>query len=337
MVKFMKKCAITALVFVLLGMSLAVAASVLLGGRGVSLSELIGAAADGQIKEELEDIKKWGASAGEDVLGELNRVNYDLEDNMIFDDDYSILNGNVEKVLIENLAFSPVRRLEIEAGGCTMVLKPSEDDQFYMEAENAGKIQTYVEGDTLCLKSIHSVGHRTGHHSGYNGSGDWSKCRITLYVPENYTFEEVEVELGAGLLDLGTLTADKMALEAGAGQITGNGISTDKLEIEVGVGSILLDQVQTAKLSGEVGMGNLEISGAVSEKADLECSMGNIFLELEGDQQDFNYDIQGAVGNVTIGDRSYGGIAKEQKINNGALKNIKVECAMGNIEVLFGE
>ena len=63
--------------------------------------------------------------------------------------------------------------------------------------------------------------------------------------------------------------------------------------------------------------------------------MGELQLKLAGTQTDFNYDLSCGMGELTVGDDSYTGMAKEKQINNNAVKNMDLECAMGSVSVQF--
>lgn len=319
--KFMKGCAITALVMILVG---AVLAGVAGGIQGpASISDIVNAATHGNVNVNLNDWKDWGVTVGDNVFEELDKVNYDIHDNMIFDTHYEIMKGDVDKYYVGS--YSDIQKLSVEVGGCIMVLKESEDSDFHVEAENTGKFQCFVKNHTVYVKAVSSARQWV----------DIEKCRIILYVPANFYFKELDIELGAGLLELGTVVSEKMDLEVGAGQINGDLIQADKLDVEVGMGEILLNEIQVRKLDAEVGMGALTLSGNINEKADVECSMGSIVMELAGKEQDYNYDIQGAMGSVTIGSQEFSGMAQEKKILNNAGRSIEVECSMGSIEILF--
>ncbi|MDE7114318.1 MAG: DUF4097 domain-containing protein, partial [Acetatifactor sp.] len=132
-------------------------------------------------------------------------------------------------------------------------------------------------------------------------------------------FEDVELSLGAGQIDW---------------QST---LGASEVEIELGAGDINLADLTVDKLTAEVGMGSLEVTGDIREKADVNCAMGNIDLTLAGAENSFNYEVEVAAGNVTIGGKTYSGLAKEKDIDNDALRDISVECAMGNISISFNE
>ena len=65
--------------------------------------------------------------------------------------------------------------------------------------------------------------------------------------------------------------------------------------------------------------------------------MGAMELNLAGSEEDFNYTIEAAMGNVSVGGVDYSGIGQDRTIKNSADKNMNIECAMGNIEVDFEE
>ena len=63
--------------------------------------------------------------------------------------------------------------------------------------------------------------------------------------------------------------------------------------------------------------------------------MGNVEMKLEGGEKDFNYRLEGSMGNIDLGRESYSGFSNEVVLNNGADKEMQVECSMGNISIRF--
>lgn len=346
MKKFMKGCAITALILIVVGFAMALIAGTISGKKAIK--EIVQTVTDGKVNIDLDfDDDGFGINIGEDIgesigeagaaigesIGELGEsigdsivnvdgtVNYDIEDSMIFDNNYNIFKGDVEKYSLG----SSIDDMVIEAGGCSFEMKTSDDENFYVEAQDINKFQGYVINDTLHIKG--TVGTIT-----LNGSNE---CRITLYIPENYQFNKVDMELGAGVMSFESLHADKILMEVGAGQIVADGIVANTLDISVGMGEILVEEMQVNKLVAEVGMGHLGLEGSVNESADVECAMGSIEMEIAGTQKDFNYEVECGMGNIDLGSNSYSGVAQEQYVDNGAAKKMTVECAMGDVDISF--
>ena len=313
--KFMKGCAITALILIVLGAVMAVTAGALKGTA--EIGQVVESVTGGRIHFNPYG---WGVFINDNDWDGF----YHIEDNTIFDAAYDILRGNVEK----SVAGDNINSLDIEVGGCQFEFQPSGDSNFYVEAKNTGKFQCYEKGNTLYIKSTRSI----------NRWQDWKNCEIILYVPEDYFYDKVEIELGAGLLVIGDLMADKADLTVGAGQITVEYLQADTCSIEVGMGEADVNDMQINEADVEVGMGRLYMYGSILKELNAECSMGSIEMDLEGSEEDFNYGLEAAMGNVTIGHNDYSGIAIEKNKKNHthhAQKDMDIECAMGDNEVSF--
>lgn len=307
--KFMKVCALLALVLIAVGGFLGGTSQFIHGGP-VSLGELADSVTHGQ---------SWGTN----IINELDQVHYDINENIIFDDDREVMSGDVARYALEGS--EGVRELEIEVGACALTLAVSPDNSCYVEAKNAGRFQAYVEGNTLHLKSL-------------SGANRWTRVQnqhITLYLPEGIFWNEVDVALGAGLLEFGELTAEEVSLEVGAGQIVGGFLCAGELDIAVGAGSVELADVQTRQLEASVSMGNFTYAGDITSEAELECYMGNIEMVLAGTETDYDYEIQGAMGSMIVGGQEYSGLGIRRVHDYGAAKRIEAECSMGNIEIRF--
>lgn len=320
MKKFMKVCAIIALILVLVGLALGIAGSTVKGRN--TISEVVDNVTGGRVRINLNpEERNWGITIGDDIFDSLDEVNYDIRDSVSFDSNYPVLNGNIGKYALEGT----VADMEIEAGGCSFRVRKSGDDSFYVEAEGAGKFQAYVEEETLYIKTT-------------TGSKQWSEIsgsKVTLYVPANYIFGEIKINLGAGVLEFPNLHAENAALEVGAGQIEADGAEVQRLEINVGMGQIELTDMNVTDLTAEVGMGEFVAEGALNGNVDAECSMGNLELRIAGQQEDFNYELSGAMGSLTLDGKSYSGFSQEKSIDNGAAKRMELDCSMGNVTVKF--
>lgn len=239
---------------------------------------------------------------------------------------------------------SEVSDLEIEIGGADLVIQESEDDYIWIKNESNRNVRYGMSGQTFELYDRTKT--RFWNHS-MSGT-------IYLYLPKEISFENIDLLIGAGRLDSIALTADEIELEAGAGTfamegLTGNDISVnvgagtatmgyieaDELSVAVGAGKIDIQDSRVQEMSLEVGMGDINMSGAITGNSDLECGMGNINITLDGEEEDYNYNIESALGNVQIGDSKYSGMATEKYKDNNARYDMDVECSMGNITIHF--
>lgn len=322
MKNFMKSCGITALILILVGLALSVTAGSVKGTT--ALRDVVDDVTNGMVQLNLGDLNDWGITIGEEALRELEaNVNYNIEDSMNFDNDFEILEGNVDKYSL----VADIKELDVEVGGCSFKMETSSDENFYLEANSINKLQGYVEEQVLYIKGTIGTGV-------IDNLGDGE---ITLYVPENFQFEKVDMELGAGAMELGNLAAKEAKLEVGAGQIVVSDMQGEKVELTVGMGEILVNGMQVQELEAEVDMGHMYAEGDITAKVTIECNMGSIEMEVTGEWMDFDYNLECGMGNLQVGDDVYSGVATEKIITNMADKEMDVECAMGNIQISFTE
>ncbi len=297
MKKFMKNCAIAAVVMILLGIAMTATAVIVKGPEAIAAI----------------------TTHSNELLAKLDSgVRFNVNSDMDFDADIPMLEVNSQKAFDSN----GITKLDIELGACELQLLPSEDQYFYAHVDGAGTCQVYPDNETLCMKAVSaaSVGASLGLDTNeINLDLKAPTGAVTLYIPKDFHFEEVTLSLGAG-------------------EITGEAAFTaDQLEVELAAGEITLSNLEVAKLDAEVGAGVLNFAGNVLKSVNAECGMGDLTIELTGAKADFNYDVEVAAGEVTIGNESFGGVAGERKIDNNASKDVNVECAMGNIEISFTE
>ncbi len=133
-------------------------------------------------------------------------------------------------------------------------------------------------------------------------SGDHT-AKLKLYIPRDQILEEVDIEAGVG-----TVTMD------GDGAF----LVCDRLELECGVGKI-------------------ELCADVRSSARIEGGVGEACVTLAGKEEDYNYRVEYGLGGVTIGGENYSGIGGDYKADNGAEKDLRIECGVGSMELRFRE
>lgn len=247
---------------------------------------------------------------------------FNINDASMFDKSEKVWQGDVNKIKI---ADSEIRDLDLEVGGSYLCIEQSDDNAYYVEYEGDGKSQAYAKGDDLYVKVLNA------------STLDYSEKEncFTLYVPKDAQLEDVIIELGAGEMKLDGLRADEMKIEIGAGQIEADDLVANDMKISIGAGDLNLQSAKLGKAKIEVGAGNCTIQGTVSEELKAECAMGNITLKLEGEEEDFDYELECVSGNLKVDGTEYSGLSNSKEVDNDASKKMDLQCVMGNIEVEF--
>lgn len=233
------------------------------------------------------------------------------EAQLDFSDDYptySNLDGPLQ------IASSEIRNLSLEIAGGKCVISESDDEYFHLTTESEHEYQYYVHEETLYIKAFD----------------------LSLQIPRDFLFENIDVELGIGMIDATSFNAyNNIEIEVGAGEFITHSLSSNTLSIEIGAGNAEIQNASTKISDFEIGLGNMSYSGIILDNLTAECSMGNLDLLLTDDYKDHNYHVECALGNITLNNNSFGGFVFSKDIQHEAKSTYFLECGMGNMNILF--
>lgn len=137
------------------------------------------------------------------------------------------------------------------------------------------------------------------------------------------------------LLPRGT-QLDKLDLEIGASQANLDGIIADEVSITVGAGDANLLNLTAGYLDLKVGAGSAKVTGLCVKNLDVEAGVGEVDIEIAGAESDYNYSVECGIGEVNVGNHTYGGVGAEQNITNpGAQHQVDIECGIGEVNMRF--
>lgn len=200
---------------------------------------------------------------------------------------------------------APVQEVKIKLRYDELILQEYEGDTIKVEVENDSSKYVTVKSDDEELEITSS--RKRNNRS------------VKVSYPKGSSFRELELEVDAGTVEVtGTLQAETVSVTVGAGEFTGTGgIIARECDVEVGAGEIDLEGIDAEKISGE-------------------CGIGSLTLGVKGSEKDYNYSLECGIGDITIGSESYSGLGREKDIQNpGAVRELDLECGMGEIDVSF--
>ena len=146
---------------------------------------------------------------------------------------------------------------------------------------------------------------------------DNTNASLTIILPREVKMDEVYLEIGACKIDVSDIVAEEFTLIVGAGLATVSDVSASKFDVEVGAGEAVVENLSVQELNVDAGVGSVDI-------------------EINGAETDYNYDVTCGIGEVTIGDHSYGGMGTTQNIKyEGAENHIKIDCGIGEVNMHF--
>lgn len=276
---------------------------------------------DGEDWDEWYDWDAWEETDIEITREISEEINDELNDFAKGSSHKNIAVGN--DYTETGISRNDVTELQVDIGGAALYIMEAEGDTFGMAKEGVRKYDCYQSQGRLYLES------KGKHHM--NAKDE----KVFLYIPKDIKFNYMNLMVGGGLIESASLTADEIDLSVGAGLISVDQLESRDLSVEVGAGKVTLKAVSAEEMDLNVGVGHAYVEGNITQEIDVECGMGAVELKLDGEESDFNYDLECSAGSINVGNRSYGALATETYINNSALKDCSLQCAMGAVKVSF--
>lgn len=256
-----------------------------------------------------------------------DRVNAELTETGYYDDDYDDYDDDeihdravtkssntvqgITEGGVRSYTLNDVTKLDVELSW----------DAFVMESWDKNEFGVEIEGDEKEEVSVLQQGQEVKLASKKPGEKHEEPRTVTFYYPENTSFREVDIEIGAGTAELmDAITADDFSFTVGAG--SGNSY----------------DRINAGEISLEVGLGVLDLDIVEAWEIDGECGMGSLDATFAGREDDYFIRTEGGLNSMTIGSNELEGVSGNHSFGNkGAAHTVELECGMGSINIDFEE
>lgn len=235
----------------------------------------------------------------------INVMGYEFPVSINFGKEAYKGSGKSVDIVIENSGAT--RFLDIEIGASDVEMLVYDGQDIKVEGTNVdGEIVCEIEGSKCKIEQKSNIKNFS--------LGNAAASSIKIYIPEGKVYEQISAEVGAGKFTVSDITAGTM-------------------EFEIGAGDVRMENAQCDKLDVECGAGNFIYNGKILDEADVEVAAGN--LEMTMDKfENYNYEVSAAVGNVNLGGARQNAFGTDiEKKHDGATANIKVEVAVGNVDI----
>ena len=240
---------------------------------------------------------------------------------MVWGDEIS-WNGNSEWV---NTEFSgkEMTRLDVNVKATAVRIRTAKEGESVRIETNNEYITSWVDGSTL------NVVEKSHGFFGWGGTGD-----LVIYVREDTVFDSVEIEIGAGTLDVERLEAKDLKLNLGAGKTAIDElIATRRAEIDGGAGVVEIRGGELHDLDLDLGAGKAELRARVVGNGRVTAGVGKTELTLIGREEDYRLRIDKGIGSVTLDGRS---LSDGESVGSGATL-IEIDSGVGAVEMKIVE
>lgn len=222
------------------------------------------------------------------------------------------LESPVRKTVGEN-----VTALEMDLKGVELEIRKG--TEFTVETDSS-TISIKLRGNTLVIKENNSwLQKNTGN--------------VWITLPENLSFQEVEIDAGAGDMRVDALSAKDLELSLGAGKILFTDLNVSgKAEIDGGAGAIDIQYGTIRNLDLDMGVGELNLTARLNGKNEIDCGVGKVDLTLI-DTEAYSIRLDKGIGEATF---------RGEAMNNGTVygsgeTQVEINGGIGKISVDLAE
>lgn len=224
---------------------------------------------------------------------------------------------------------SEVNNISVDVDAASIYVKPSADEDEIRVDLQHGQEKYYscvLDGDTLQIR-----------YDQKNYRYHRKSPEITIYLPSDKNFGTLDFVIGAAEMEFDdqAISCERLTIDVGAGSLEAERFDvTELLDIEIGAGEVNVDSGTFGEVKIDCAMGSVELSGKLNGDLTGSCSMGSIEIELDGNEEDYNYDLTCSMGEMTVNGRTraaFDGTHTEK--NENAVGTISMDCSMGSVEL----
>lgn len=183
----------------------------------------------------------------------------------------------------------------------------------------------YIE----CIQDGNKLKIEEKDHKWFSNSNDSELC---VYIPQDLEFEKIEINTGAGEINIEKLVTKKLSFELGAGETRINTLNvSDDADIGGGAGKITIESGVINNLEFDMGIGEANISAKLTGKNKINSGIGSLNINVNGNKEDYEITTSKGFGTIKIDNEE---VADDEKIGNGS-NSIDIDGGVGNIEMNF--
>ena len=137
--------------------------------------------------------------------------------------------------------------------------------------------------------------------------------KITIYIPINYQFNNVDINIDASDFEAENIYATDIEVSIDAGNFGAKKITSTNLNVEVDAGKATIDLLDC-------------------QNSYFDCDVDDIEAMMVGNEVDYSYDVSCDLGSVRIGNYKTDGLSDDYSFSGG-MKKISVNCDASDIDI----
>ena len=219
------------------------------------------------------------------------------------------------EVIADNINIEDIVKFEIEVKYSNLEIKKGD---FKVES-NDTNVKCTQKGNELTVKE-------TGNNWLRNKEGN----KVIIYIPENKEFNEIEIDTGAGNIEIESLNTKDLSFSIGAGKVEINNLKvTNEAEIDGGAGKVDILSGEICNLNLDMGIGEFNVCTKLLGNNNIEQGMGKLTIKLTDSQENYTIRTRKGMGSITIDGKE----AQNNSIYGNGQNILNIEGGMGAIEI----
>lgn len=241
----------------------------------------------------------------------ISSINSDKKDSKLLEE-YTTISNNVNNI----------ESFKIDISNDDIEIK--EGEKFEVKT-NDPDVKFYHENSKVKIKTDKTFSWHLSNSS---------RGTIIIYLPNEFNITELELNLGAGKIDIDKIFVETLLMDLGAGTMTAKEINVyEKATINGGAGNINIYSGTINNLNLKLGAGNASIESDLTGSNTLTTGVGKLNLGLSRSKDNYKFDISKGLGNIILNDFD---VSEDILIGDGEAK-IKISGAIGNIIINTAE
>ena len=241
----------------------------------------------------------------------ISSINSDKKDSKLLEE-YTTISNNVNNI----------ESFKIDISNDNIEIK--EGEKFEVKT-NDPDVKFYHENSKVKIKTDKTFSWHLSNSS---------RGTIIIYLPNEFNISELDLNLGAGKIDIDKIFVETLLMDLGAGTMTAKEINVyEKATINGGAGNINIYSGTINNLNLKLDAGNASIQSDLTGSNTLTTGVGKLNLGLSRSKDNYKFDINKGLGNIILNDFD---VSEDILIGDGETK-IKISGAVGNIIINTAE
>lgn len=241
----------------------------------------------------------------------ISSINNDKKESKLLEE-YTTISNNVNNI----------ESFKIDISNDDIEIK--EGEKFEVKT-NDPNVKFYHENSKVKIKSDKTFSWHLSNSS---------RGTIIIYLPNKFNISELDLNLGAGKIDIDKIFVETLLMDLGAGTMTAKEINVyEKATINGGAGNININSGTINNINLKLGAGNASIQSDLTGSNTLTTGVGKLNLGLSRSKDNYKFDINKGLGSIILNDFN---VSEDTLIGDGDTK-IKISGAVGNIIINTAE